>query len=366
VIGPPILTAFVLCLGIAEAEAQSARAQVAGVPRCETCRIVLRPMVTLGDAGDPELLGDDAVPVRDSRGRFYTFNAARDRLLAFDSAGRQQAAFGRTGQGPGELVNRGGVLFVGPADSLHVFQTGRHSVFAPSRDFIRMAPMPGAPFGVAVNQSGEVAYSSGSVDSAGRLVPVRIVSGNGTPKAAIGTSPAPPTRCALCRVRVIGQATGGAFWIAPRDQYSLERWSSSGLREARIEVAQSPWFRPWSAAADSGRGSTVTTRASITQTCENNGVLWVRANAPNSGEEGKTRPRPTTLRDRGSTTDTARRLPFATVIEAIDVASRTLLASVRFDGRNIGLIPCGYTFERRVLLDGVVVVDVSRLEIIRK
>jgi hypothetical protein len=113
--------------------------QVVSKVSCPGCRIMLRPVVTLGDADGPGMLESEAHEVTiDSRGRYYVSGGPAPYFWVFDRDGKVLRRIGSRGKGPGEFLLVSGIL-TAQGDTLHVFDgdQARLSIFSPGYELVR-------------------------------------------------------------------------------------------------------------------------------------------------------------------------------------------------------------------------------------
>ena len=174
-------------------------------------------------------------------GRFLSTSWSHLQVLEWDSSGRFLQAVGRTGEGPGEFVRRGGLLlFLGPNDSLFVLDGGnRWTVFDDGLNYQRTFQGTNAGRStryVHVGSQGIVTtgdMSSGRTDNSFHLTDF-----DGALARKFGPRPQ--------RVEEIGwyrastPSRPGAFWVMPprgwaNEGLRLEHWSLQGERLSTLE-----------------------------------------------------------------------------------------------------------------------------------
>lgn len=122
-------------------------------PSCTGCEIRLERVATVGLDGP--LLSRLRSLAMDSDGWFYVGSTYEPGVIAvYDPTGRHVRNIGREGEGPGEF--RGLARpFVGPEDTVHVFEHVRHTVLAPrAEEFVRLRTLPLPPNWVAFTPDG--------------------------------------------------------------------------------------------------------------------------------------------------------------------------------------------------------------------
>ena len=158
--------------------------------------------------------------VVDSNGRFIVGDAIGwdATISVWDSRGRYMSFFGREGEGPGELIQRGMLsLFMDAHDRLHVRDGAfAWSVFSPEHDFVRRVTayvMGGVPGSTVILDDGSALASDRRGDP-GRYF--RVVDSTGALLRTFG--PVEPGSPWL--ERLITHVGGDAFWAAPAEDGS--------------------------------------------------------------------------------------------------------------------------------------------------
>ena len=265
----------------------------------------------------------------DSNGRFITANAVGwdATLSVWDSRGRYLSSFGREGEGPGELRQRGMLtMFMDGRDNLHVRDGAfAWSVFSPGNHFLRRVPadvIGGLSGTTVVLDDGSVLASDRRGD-AGRYF--RVVDSTGALDRTFG----PVEAGAFWLGREITHAGGDSFWAAPpeegSDAYILEEWGIDGELRRTLH-REAPWWR-W-------RGNVEISPAVRQLHLARNGLLYVMLRRPTdeyvkqftSGGNRATDPRELReLRDIG----------IEAVVEVIDTRTGELLAASVYAGRQV-------------------------------
>ena len=257
----------------------------------------------------------------DSNGRFITGNAVGwdATISVWDSRGRYLSSFGREGEGPGELRQRGMLtMFIDGRDHLHVRDGAfAWSVFSPEHVFLRRVSahvMGGLPGTTAMLDDGSALASDRRGDP-GRYF--RVVDSTGALQRAFGTV----KRGSPWIGREITHAGGDTFWAAPPEDgseaYVLEEWGVDGTlrRTLRREVSWWQW-----------RGHREISSAVRRLHLARNGLLYVALRRPTYAyvrqftRGGNRVGDPRELRER-------RDAGFEIVLEVIDTRSGELLAS---------------------------------------
>jgi hypothetical protein len=296
------------------------------------------------------------------------FSADESRLLLFDRAGKLLESGGRKGQGPGELSHPGPVA-IGSGDSVFVYQRGGIDVFGPDLRYARNFAVKDVSVALlAVLTIGDLVFFSPSRPGQPFL---HTVSRQGTRISSFGVPSLPlnaQDSCTGCRVRLIAQASApDEFFAISPNEYRIERWSSKGNLRQQFPVT-ALWFPPGRVpSAPYG----IRPNPSITGISRgDDGVLWIRGAVANerwkapvtvTGYVGGVRvvsPAPAS----GDTPDVS---GYTTVIDAIDSATGRLLATVRYDGELVHLLPSGHAYANGEDANGFATLKIWKLELRR-
>jgi hypothetical protein len=214
---------------------------------CSTCRIVLTPVVELGnDHGEPGAIGSVMRAARNSLGHtFVVYSHAQYQIVQHDPAGAVVRRIGRKGMGPGEFQAISDLRFT-DGDTLHVFDQMqlRRIVLAPDGTLVRTNPVPGSPiFGIPLGQERVVIASNIRTREAAGF-PLHVVDTEGHITESFG-SELPLLRPDLpyLLLRTLSPVNDSVFWVGHVNRYRLERFGPSGL-EVVIQSRPS-WFAPY-------------------------------------------------------------------------------------------------------------------------
>ena len=282
---------------------------------CADCRIVLEELFVLGGDSDGEGLVDVFSKLApDSRGRLYMAPTANPgEILVYDTAGALVSRLGRRGKGPGEYEGIH-LIVVGPGDTLHVVDRNlaRRTVLSPDHEVVRTHPLPGSNiYDVVVNEDGSLLVQTMLMSRDAIGLPIQLVDPAGKVTRSFGsTRPEYSRERPWERYRALTSAGDGRVWSAYHHQYQIELWGPAGtlVRALRRDV---PWFTPWETYEPP-----IPTLRSIRQ--DEEGLLWVLIPVPDPNAPEEVGP--------GSHPPDA---VWDTVIEVIDPAAGTLVASVR-------------------------------------
>jgi len=215
---------------------------VSATPACPDCSIEMVPIVGLGDETDPEILDDWAQITPLGSGSIIATTSRGSALIEYDMQGRYIRAFGKSGDGPGELRNRssvyarGGHLFVDRGDGRTLRFDSGGSVVSEMRipQRCRVAMLPETLLCVG--------YRDDSVGKPGRAFHVWNTATG--PVSSFGDrSRGQPFDCPLCRSVVwLDEAGDSVFWAAEWPQYRLQQWTLGGRRLASLTIGDSVEF----------------------------------------------------------------------------------------------------------------------------
>jgi hypothetical protein len=295
-----------------------------GDARCPACRISLEPVVTLGEPDGPGMLEADVNSVAlDSRGRFFVF-AGGPYFWVFEPDGTPIRRVGRQGGGPGEFQRVTGIV-MDSEDSVYVFDPGqgRLSVYSPALELVRTNSTTNALSGDGSFIDGVMVLNQG-IRTPERLgYPLHVVDRDGRVSSSFGTQtpgPFPLEQRTAVEWRETAPAGDGTVWSARVNEYGIERWDPAG-RLVEALARDVPWFPAWQTPENDVETAPVPL---ITGISVQGDTLWVMIAVPGPRwregvAAGERRP---TIIDR----DIYRN----SVIEAIDLRTRDVIASTRF------------------------------------
>ncbi len=217
------------------------------------CRLAF-PTTAVRLRADPDGARPDPGPmvVRDSRGRFYTANGGWGPVISvWNPHGEYVTSFGREGEGPGELSDRGMLdIFIDGEDRLHVRDGSQAwSVFSPQHEFLRRAPshlMRGAQRTTVILGNG-VALTSNDGYMTDRSRYFRLVDAAGALQETFGPVEEKMSRSRVSLERTLAYGGGDTFWAGPAvgdpRGYLLEEWGVDGVLR-RAFRRETSWFDP--------------------------------------------------------------------------------------------------------------------------
>lgn len=327
---------------------------VPSTPACEGCGIGLQRVVTLGRSGGPSLMRGSKVAV-DTRGHFVvapTYNPGE--IVMYSPAGVPIRSFGRSGQGPGEF-ERIQKIWVGPGDTVHVFEANRHTVLAPGlASLVRVEMLPVNPQYLAFLNDGRMVAQGMVEDARGIGQPLQLMgSGGEVTKSFGGEAPWNPREIYLT-LRAIAPASSNRLWSALIPAYRIELWNSDGSRE-RTLVRDADWFRPWNT-RDLRQPMEALERPRLSSIAEDaRGRLWVNVSVADENYEVLHGPE---ISEKGQDPD----VMFDTILEVLDPRSGRVIAHARHDwmiGGFIGRDPLVTTTREDAI--GNILIDVWRV-----
>ncbi len=331
VVRPPFLVVAVLlplCLGVRPVEGQDVRV-VSDAPSCTGCRIVVEPVVSLGDRDGPGAITSTFVVDRDPEGRFWVAHGdgspANAFLTVFDSGGRFLARLGGRGDGPGEFQAIGRLRFLG-ADTVAVFdsRSRRRTVMTLGGEVVSTRPFDVGRFRYSLDlPDGRMISVDHRVTPERAGYPLQLVDTGGSVVRSFGSvRPDYDPRAAMAMMKVTARGPDGAsVWTVGRGDYLMELWDTLGHRRAVLKRS-SQWFHSYD--LNRAVSPTVPPQPIITDSrSDDEGRLWIAVAVPASGwKEALSEPSPGVF-----ALDEVR--AYATVLEVIEPSSGQLIASDR-------------------------------------
>lgn len=312
--------------------------------RCPRCEIELGLAATLESA---DLVEWPQAMSEDRQGRYFVTQPNKRELpVVFDATGRRIAVLGASGEGPGEFRNAAIVTVDPRTDTIFVtdWSTHRLSVFSPQLKFVRSIPFPGRARALAVLQDQRLLAMASISDRASVGLPFHLFRRDGMRLMAIGDQRRPHTEeREMFFTHTLAPSSRGGFWAVPLwGEYRIEHWSATGARD--VYLVRRP---EWHTALQSGSGGArnpatmeppPSSHWGIAET--GNGLLWVltRVADPNRKRAGLD-----TLRNAEGRYVTARDPDqiWDSVIELVDPAQGSVVASQRFDKLLLLMLPSG-------------------------
>jgi hypothetical protein len=287
----------------------------------------LEEVARFGGAEPDQLLGLPWAAHRIPSG-WLVLDAMDPRLHLFDFDGGYLRSVGRRGEGPGEFMEIGEVLFDG--DSLFVNDPGllRISVFDSAFAYVRSTPISRrftrwlpAPSGWIVHG---LFQTRGSVGQ-----PLHLMAPDGEVVSSFGREDASVVRGRSDEYTRILAPSDRGFWAAHFTRYRLELWDFDEHLSRTIDV-DADWFRPHHDFGVQQDGEPSPPAIYDVREDADTGHLWVLMHVIDPDwEDGLTERRGPQGRTR--ITYTSRQAYFDTLVEVIDIESGMIVARRRFD-----------------------------------
>jgi hypothetical protein len=305
---------------------------------CPDCSITLTPLVTLGDAEGPGLIGGISAIARLADGRYVlSAEGENDLIKVFASDGTFLQSVGGRGQGPGEF---GYIRFLKPSgNDLHVIDLSprRQTVFSAGFDVLRTNPYQLSPGWDALVVSDSLTVVNAYVyrgDRAGYLL--HAINRRGDTTRSFAMIPGGVARGASGRsyFRNLCVSSSGGIWALYRTRYRFEEWSLDG-ELLRTFIRSAPWFPDHpvdggSLEDDQGRKLPPQLWPAASDIrADREERLWVTAQIPDERWPGAVTTVSTVegesirINDRVQARDT--------IVDVLDLQSGALLVSARFD-----------------------------------
>ncbi len=377
-----------IVMALTLSSALPAQTTVADRLSCTSCAVQTRLVMTLGAKDGPGALPEQPVSATvDSQGRIWLLFYLRAPFL-FARDGTFIREVGRIGQGPGEFQRPWRIAAVG--DSIAVFeQLGALTVLGPNLQFVRTASASpvSQPRSIAVldwPRSVLVAGMSRRPANVGR--PLHVMNFAVSPPTILrsfgadGVMPEvdvnrliqgyPDTERLLER-KVAASGRDAMFAVTTITEYAVTKWDSSGgmTWQLKRESAAFPNKETWTM----GSSTTPPDSRMAAIWYDSRRYLWTYAHvaAPNWQQARRdfnvlNPPPPPPPPGSGRATmgvPASRLIPehslYQTLIEVLDVESRSLVARLQFSGFVVGVLPDGRFLSYREATDGTPYLDLN-------
>lgn len=358
------LGAAIACLLFAMGGLTAQELTIPSAPSCPACTIRLRPVASLGRAGDPVDVDPSGVVVQRPGG--YAIAPAGDRaqIALYLSSGAFERVLGRQGQGPGEFNNIRSLALL-PNAGIAVLDN-RLTLLTPAGSLIVSKSLP------AIIAGRLVALADG------RLVvnnyqpahaPLCLLGADLSLARCFGGAATPGRMAPKTLERLLAPGDRATIWSGTMwYRYVIERYDTLGHRITRIQ-REAPWF-PASGPEEDPGGSVLQSRPLPHLSglwVDAQGRIWTAVLVPDprwraaetgppSGREGRAA-RALPVSDWGKYLDT--------ILEVIDPATARVIVSQRFPGVMERFTRDGLLTEFRETEDGLVQAALVRPEVVR-
>ncbi len=310
---------------------------------CTACRIEVRHIASLGDEGAGQI-GTAAAIARTATGGYLVATRVRaGELLEFDGAGAFVRVAGRPGSGPGEYSDIGGLL-TDAHDTLTVVDIGarRVTVVSPALRFVRSYALPGTyAFSGLSLDSGRVVLNLSVRGEAGMQHPLHVMNSDGSIVRSLGADSVIVNSRNEPSVtfRKITLAQDGTLWSARINEFRLAEWTLSGTKVRELVREPAP-FAAW--ASYPAVGPTQPPLPEVRGVHRDSlGMLWIIYAVADGDWQ-------TAIEKAEGAHGALYRAPaddlYDTIIEVIDPAERTVVASLRVDQRLAGFLSDGSVY----------------------
>jgi hypothetical protein len=302
---------------------------IRGAPTCSQCEIRLDLSVTL-DGNRSAAVGEPLTLARMSDGRILLNTMAGEASIAvFDSTGAFIRRIGRRGGGPAEFLHVGRFRVTGK-DTLRVFDNsaGRVKVFTSSFTPVETLPVGVWPSDVEFLADGRIMTSQANARRSG--LPLHLIGKDGKIERSFGAVNPYRREDGDLLWRWIAPAGNDRVWAAPVTKYVLELWSFSGQKIRELERNVS-WFKPHKQFGQSRDKPNAPPNPGIMDLrMDSAGKLWVIIHvADEKWKSGLGTVRGLYNQQVRGIADENKY--WDSIVEVIDPASGTLVASQRFD-----------------------------------
>lgn len=275
---------------------------------------------------------------RDAKGQFYYYDVKGFNFKVFNEQGKVVRSIGGTGAGPGEFRMARNLL-VGADQSLHVIDVSlsRHSVFSPEGKFVRSNPIPpsiGGPGRAAIvlpSNHFVISAEFNARNSAGYAL--QVVDEKGTRLKMLDEVSYDKSKRWRLR-RHLFPRKSGEFWVANQYTFTIDLYSRE-LENVGSFTRTADWLEPSSEESLEPPSIGLYDKrpepllAGIWE--DPDGVLWLQLLVPDPNwKAGPSAVQAT--QQKVSIAQLEDRPRYDTVIEAIDVKTRGVLARLRLKG----------------------------------
>jgi len=292
----------------------------------QSCQVTLTKVVSLSAKGHALQIPVPYV-VQDPMGRFMTRTSLPTEVVLFDRSGRFLSSLVLS-----KDAERGTtVLIASPGKGALAWLSPSTEAFTIGSDFKATPSSSRVPYLPSfVRSDGSVVVSQQIQDAKLVGYPLHLVSPQGQIRKSFGAEP-PEYRAdlPLFMDRVAAPAADDMVWAVAKGRYVLERWNPTlGVRLARVPV-RSSWFVE---AATYPKNELTRPTPVIQSLWERDGLIWVLIRDADKNWKASTDP------ERRWSPTTAATI-YDWVVEVIDPASGSVLASSRFGSPLIGRPP---------------------------
>lgn len=356
--------AVIACFMLATGGVHAQDVAVPSAPSCPSCTIRLRPVASLGRAGDPVDVNPSGVVVQRPGGYAIAPVGDRAQLAFYGSSGAFERVTGREGQGPGEFNNIRSLALL-PSAAIAVLDY-RLTLLTPAGALMTSKALPAGIVGgrlvaladgrLVVNnyQSAHAPLCLFDADLSLRRCFGGAAAGRMAPKN-LERFPAPGDRATIW---------SGAVWY----HYLIERFDTLGHRITRIQ-RDAPLF-PASRPEDDPGGSVLQSRPLPHLSglwVDPRGRIWTAVLVADPGWHAAEAAPPIGREGHGSggvaVSDWGKYLD--TILEVIDPSAARVIVSQRFPGVLAGFTRDGLLTEFREGQDGLIQAVVLRAEVVQ-
>lgn len=330
------VTSICMLFPAAPLASQVSPSRVLDKPACETCAIHIGARsVFVPDIGTTANSSGRIIGTA-GRGRWVIGSGNGGPPDIYDALGRHIGTVGRRGGGPGEFQSA--IAFaVGPGDSLAIVDpvNGRVHILDPMLRPVRAWSLPqNTVTGGMIWLAGksQLALSGLRTTPAEIGFTVHLYSTAGAHLSSLADERRTISRTTsrLESARLLGLAGSNRLWtVSVAGQYRIQVWEMDGGRPLADFVREAPWFE---------RAEAMFRARVLSALLDADGVLWTLSAALSDEWERGVRPRLIEGTEQ-SFEILDRELIFDSVIEAIDLATGTLLAQVRTPRLYTSLLP---------------------------
>lgn len=359
---PHILVLIAALLAVANL-ARGQSITIGDKPECQSCRIEMRPVVTIMDS-DAHITGDVSTLARLPDGSFVVGTLGAKQALVFDGKGKYVRAIGRGGAGPGEHTFLERVL-TDAKGQIHTWDLGlnRHSVFEASGSLLHTDPvsMVSAIQTSGLTATGQLVTNGYNSVGSGRPSAVQVVNAKGVVVAQGDVGTYDRKRVWTYLRRLVGLKNGNILSFRTFEyQFEILSPQLNRVQAFRRDASWFPAITDSTVTPSSGMFDVPAATIVRDAWVDEQERLWVVFGVRSTEWRPMPKSRSISMSD-----PQAKRPRYDTVVEVLDLKRRRLLVHQRFAGSGDAAFQHGYIARTSTETDGTLKVAIEKWELLR-